>query len=239
MSAQKLALIDPQLLKDLIFMAKERKNITEVCNPPQDPYLKSACENEAKMESVLESSSMSDDKKVQLYNQALDRFMIMNEKQKEAGVPHSIQQEEEQEEEKTRDLLKDFDSTKWKYQRTSKSLFKYLKDNGMTVNQLGEVVLKGTPIAGSNYKDLIEEFGGLRTNPRDVVGVKQLMNFFETENLDKKFIKSPAIQSEFNIGTKSSEIKRKRTEDLQETEEEPDDEITFKQVGKGLKWFHL
>ena len=64
MSAQKLALIDPQLLKDLIFLSKERNNTPpEVCNPPQDPYLKSACENEAKMENVLRNSSLSDEKK--------------------------------------------------------------------------------------------------------------------------------------------------------------------------------
>ena len=48
MSAQKLALIDPQLLKDLIFMAKERNNTTKTCNPPADPYLKSKFENGSK-----------------------------------------------------------------------------------------------------------------------------------------------------------------------------------------------
>ena len=51
--------------------------------------------------------------------------MIMNEKQK---TPH-IQEEEET---IIHDKSKDVDSTKWIYERTSKPLFKYLKDNGMT-----------------------------------------------------------------------------------------------------------
>ena len=244
MSAQKLALIDPQLLKDLIFMAKERNNISKPCNPPDDPYLKSMCENQATMENVLDNPSMSDEKKVLLYNQALDRFRTMNKKQ--SSVPYHQEEVEEPEEleEEAPDLSKDADALQWSNYSGTKKIYKYLKANGMTVNPAGEVVLKGTPIKGSNFKTLIDEFGATRKKLKaDVVGLKPLMDFIISENLDKSYIQSPAVRAHFiKESPKSKGIKRRRAT----VDEFPEDSEVFydtdqdtEQEGQGLKWFRF
>ena len=243
MSAQKLALIDPQLLKDLIFMAKERNNISKPCNPPDDPYLKSMCENQATMENVLDNPSMSDEKKVLLYNQALDRFRTMNKKQ--SSVPYHQEEVEEPEEleEEAPDLSKDADALEWSKKPGTKRIYKYLKANGMTVNPAGEVVLKGTPIKGSNFKTLIDEFGATRKNLKsNVVGLKTLMDFIISENLDQNYIVNPAVRTRFlNESPKSKGTKRRLSTVIEFPEAEESEVFydTDEQEGRGLKWFRF
>ena len=217
MSAQKLALIDPQLLKDLIFMSKERINPPHAaCNPPQDPYLKSMCENETKMQNALKDQAMSDENKVALYNQALDRFMIMNEKQNQSSIPqHQEDIEDIPTEQTIHDLSKIADALDWTSYGGTKRLFKYLKTKGMTINSAGEVVLKGSPIRGSNYKSLIDEFGANRKKLKpDVIGLTQLMTFFDSENLDKNYIINQPVREHFNIVHPKAESSKRRHSEL-------------------------
>ena len=120
---------------------------------PIDPLHRTLNSLDSDMQSILQRSDMTDEEKVQAYNQVLQRYLEYKRTGGESTKPSVVQTKPTFDVEK--DVMRTIPKT---MKRKAEALMERIKDDpDVSWNSRGEFVYRGTVIAGSNIVDLVND----------------------------------------------------------------------------------
>ena len=215
--AKKLALIDPDLLTNLLTQLKTSVQP----QPPVNPTLREMGRLDNKMENILETSSEDARDTLGKYNNALQAFMVHNDKYKNTPIYPPVAIAKPDTEQVSEDRVDDRDTRANEilatipkpYRAKAGLLLQHIKNNYSKIgwDSTGQVTVRGYPLPGTNIVDIVHDLvrprkvnpppgiypavAALKESnlPREAVGNKNRVHLFDKSfdtSLDKSIVAS-------------------------------------------------
>lgn len=181
--AKKFLLVDANQLKPI----QDETNFIERTKPLSTRELQNL---DKSMLSIVNNPSLSTDDKVQSYNRVLAEFQSVNSNKNFVKVDNfdDAKQDNILPDNHDYDPIKPITN---QYKNKATNLFSLLKkSNKITIQPNGEVIIKGTPLSGSNISDLLNKAVNSRTNKHDLPGWNEFEALLDEENIPRFLLNS-------------------------------------------------
>ena len=235
--AKKLALIDPDLLTNLLTQLK-----TPTPQPPANPTVKAMVRLDSDMDRILESDSGDSRAKLSRYNTALQSYMAHSDKYKSTPTtPPVTIESKDSSQDSSQDSSRDSSQDTWSveiltsipkpYRTKAGLLLHHIKHNQSKVgwDSTGQITIHGSALPGTNIVDLVHDLvrprkaappagvypaiAALKESnlPREAVGNKNRIHLFDAASQGLPVL--PDVKTKRVVSTplkRGRPLKRKR-----------------------------